>query len=189
LVCLKGTQRYEQLIAEAEEVPLGSHGVIFLPYLKGRGTPELEPSLRGAFLNLTLARSRGEMVRALIEGTSYSLAEVYDELFRLGFSASTIYASGGGSRSPLWRQILCDVLSMPLFYAGKGAPLGSAIIAAVGTGYYASIDDAVCAMAKVHDKHNPNPESAIAYHSYYERFKRTRDVWVKASHTLEVMSA
>jgi xylulokinase len=168
---------YDSLLDVAASVPAGSNGVTFLPYLAGRGTPNADPDLRGGFLNLSLAHERGELTRAVLEGTTYALAEIYEEFAALNIHVDSIFVSGGGARSALWRQIIADVLDCPVTYTGGGATLGSAIIAAVGLGFYPDIPTAAQAMVDVHAQHEPISDSAAQYRQLFAAFKQLRDAW------------
>ena len=100
---------YEILTAEAAKIPPGSEGLIFLPYLSGERTPHADPDARACFIGLTLAHTRGHMVRAIMEGVSYAMRDSLAIIQELGVPVRQIRASGGGSKSPLWRQIQADV--------------------------------------------------------------------------------
>ena len=103
------TEVYDLLAEEAEAVPAGSEGLFFLPYLSGERTPHADPDARGCFVGLTLAHSRGHLIRAIMEGVTYSMRDSLEIIEGLGVPVRQIRASGGGSRSPLWRQIQADV--------------------------------------------------------------------------------
>ena len=90
-------------------MPAGSEGLFFLPYLSGERTPHADPDARGCFVGLTLAHTRGHLIRAIMEGVTYSMRDSLEIIEGLGVPVEQIRASGGGSRSPLWRQIQADV--------------------------------------------------------------------------------
>ncbi|MGE0610079.1 MAG: xylulokinase, partial [Pirellulales bacterium] len=100
---------YHLLDAEAAQVPSGSEGLFFLPYLSGERTPHADPDARGCFIGLTLAHTRGHLTRAIMEGVTYSMRDSLEIIRGLGVPVRQIRASGGGSKSPLWRQIQADV--------------------------------------------------------------------------------
>ncbi len=102
---------YDELLAGAEAVPAGSDGLWFLPYLSGERSPHPDPLARGAFVGLTLGHDRRHLTRAVLEGVAYGLRDGLDLMREAGMPApSQIRISGGGTASPLWRQILADVL-------------------------------------------------------------------------------
>ena len=92
-----------------QAVRAGSEGLFFLPYLSGERTPHADPDARGCFVGLTLAHTRGHLIRAIMEGVTYSMRDSLAIIEGLGVPVRQIRASGGGSRSPLWRQIQADV--------------------------------------------------------------------------------
>ena len=100
------------LTKEAEAAPAGSDGLFFLPYLSGERTPHADPDARGCFVGLTLAHTRGHLVRSIMEGVTYSMRDSLEIIEGLGVPVKEIRASGGGSRSPLWRQIQADVFGV-----------------------------------------------------------------------------
>src|SRR5207237_6726051 len=104
-----GDDPYGLLNQEAAEIPPGSEGLIFLPYLSGERTPHADPDARACFIGLTLAHRRGHMVRAVMEGVAYAMRDSLEIIRELKVPVKEIRASGGGSRSPLWRQIQADV--------------------------------------------------------------------------------
>lgn len=142
---------YELLGREAEAVPPGSEGLFFLPYLSGERTPHADPRARGCFVGLTLAHGRGHLVRAVMEGVTYSLRESL-EIFRgLEVPIREIRASGGGARSPLWRQMQANVFGQRVstLNAEEGPAFGVALLAAVGAGAYKNVVEACRATIRV----------------------------------------
>lgn len=142
---------YDLLTAEAEAVRAGSEGLFFLPYLSGERTPHADPDARGCFVGLTLAHTRGHMIRAIMEGVAYSMRDSLAIIEGLGVPVEQIRASGGGSRSPLWRQIQADVFgrNVVTINTEEGPAYGVALLAAVGAGAYDTIEEACTATIKV----------------------------------------
>jgi len=140
---------YATLVADAESVPAGSGGLWFLPYLTGERSPHPDPLARGAFVGLTLAHDRRHMTRAVLEGVAFGLRDGLDLMISAGMPRpGQIRASGGGMASPLWRQILADVLGgeIATVNTSEGAAYGAALLAAVGAGWYTSVDAACAAL-------------------------------------------
>lgn len=158
---------YEALTSEASKAPVASDGLFFLPYLSGERTPHADPDARGCFIGLTLAHTRGHLVRAIMEGVAYSLRDSLEIISELGVPVTQVRVSGRGSHSGLWRQIQADVFSHSVvtLNAEQGAAFGVALLAAVGTGTFKSIQEACAATIKVVEETPFNQESA----SYYER--------------------
>ncbi len=135
---------YELLASEAEAVHAGSDGLFFLPYLSGERTPHADPDARGCFVGLTLAHTRGHLVRAIMEGVAYSMRDSLDIIRGLDVPVKQIRASGGGSRSQLWRQIQADVFGQKVvtLNAEEGPGYGVALLAAVGAGAFKDVGEA-----------------------------------------------
>jgi xylulokinase len=161
-----GGDPYETLTREAEGVTSGSEGLFFLPYLSGERTPHADPNARGCFVGLTLAHTRGHLVRAIMEGVTYSLRDSLDIIRDLGVPVKQIRASGGGSRSPLWRQIQADVFGQKVvtLNAEEGAAYGVALLAAVGGGAFRDVREACQAAIRVVKETSPN-RAAQKYHN------------------------
>jgi xylulokinase len=142
---------YEVLTDEAQDVPAGSEGLFFLPYLSGERTPHADPDARGCFIGLTVAHTRGHLVRAILEGVTYSMRDSLEIIEGLGVPVRQIRASGGGSRSPLWRQIQADVFGRKVvtINSEEGAAYGVALLAAVGAGAFKNIEEACSATIRV----------------------------------------
>jgi xylulokinase len=107
-------QGYDQLSALAAEAPPGAEGLVFLPYLSGERTPHLDPLARGAFFGLTSRHGLGHLTRAVMEGVAFSLRDSLEIMSSLGANPTQIRATGGGARSPFWRQLLADILGRPI---------------------------------------------------------------------------
>jgi xylulokinase len=142
---------YELLIEEAQNAPAGSEGLFFLPYLSGERTPHADPKARGCFVGLTVAHTRGHLIRAILEGVTYSMRDSLEIIEGLGVPVRQIRASGGGSRSACWRQIQADVFGSKVvtINSEEGAAYGVALLAAVGAGAFGSIGEACGATIRV----------------------------------------
>jgi xylulokinase len=156
---------YELLTAEAEKIAPGSQGLFFLPYLAGERTPHADPDARACFIGLTLAHGRGHMVRAIMEGVAYAMRDSLEIIRGLGVPVRQIRASGGGSRSPLWRQIQADVFGQKVvsIQAEQGPAYGVALLAAVGAGAFSSIEEACKATIRVVKETHPQ-KNAMRYY-------------------------
>ena len=142
---------FADLAASAAEVPVGSDGLFFLPYLSGERSPHPDPLARGAFVGLALGHDRRHLTRAVMEGVAFGLRDGLDLMLAAGMPApAQIRASGGGTASPLWRQILADVLDAEIATVAttEGAAYGAGLLAAVGAGWYATVDEAVAAVVR-----------------------------------------
>ena len=142
---------YEMLAHEANAIPAGSDGLMFLPYLSGERTPHFDADARGCFIGLTLAHTRGHMVRAIMEGVAYNMTHSLQIIRGLSVPVTEIRASGGGSQSGVWRQIQADCFGQPVttVTADQGPAYGAALLAAVGGGAFFSVEEACNATVKV----------------------------------------
>ncbi len=172
---------YDLLTNEAKAVPSGSEGLFFLPYLSGERTPHADPDARGCFVGLTLAHTRGHLVRSIMEGVTYSMRDSLAIIEELGVPVKQIRASGGGSRSPLWRQIQADVFGRKVVRLGseEGAAFGVALLAAVGAGAFKDIREACAATIRVVSETAPNRKAA-KYHDrafpvYQQLYRSLKD--------------
>jgi xylulokinase len=153
---------WDELTALAAPIPPGSEGLVFLPYLSGERTPYPDPLARGAFVGLTVRHGLGHMVRAVLEGVAFSLRDCF-ELVRETSPEPLreLRASGGGTNSALWKQIIADVLEVPisLTRTAEGVATGAAILAAVAAGWYPTVQAACAAMVEVTDTTEPGPDA------------------------------
>lgn len=176
---------YAALDCGVEKVPVGSGGLIFLPYLNGERTPHVNPNLSGAFFGLNLNTTRASMSRAVMEGVTYALYQCLEICRGMGLSSSVLIASGGGARSAVWRQIQADVFGIPLkaVMLEEQACLGACICAAIGCGRYADVAQAVGAMVRYHDwQIEPISGNHARYQEYYRLFK---EVYTSSADVLE----
>jgi xylulokinase len=139
-----GSDAYTALTAEAAQAPAGAEGLVFLPYLTGERTPHGSAAARGVFFGLSPRHTRGHMARAVIEGVSYALGQSFSLLRGAGVRTDCVRLTGGGARSPFWRQTIADVFDCPVAIqpADEGPAYGAALLAATGAGAFASIEDA-----------------------------------------------
>ena len=170
---LAPTMSYDELTALAASIGPGSDGLVFLPYLTGERTPHPDPLARGAFVGLTVRHGLAHMVRAVMEGVAFSLRDTF-ELVRETSPEPLrdLRASGGGTNSALWKQIIADVLDVPisLTNTAEGVATGAAILAAVGAGWYATVEDACDVMVEVADRTDPGPDAG-AYDAAYRVYR------------------
>src|SRR5690606_27404485 len=164
---------FSDLVAGAAEVEPGAEGLIFLPYLSGERTPHPDPHARGAFVGLTVRHDLRHMTRSVLEGVAYGLRDSLELMVETGMSRpQQIRASGGGTRSDLWCQILADVLGAQIATIpdAEGAAYGAASLAAVGAGWYPSVDAACAATVTVKPVAEPGEAAGFydATHPTYQ---------------------
>jgi xylulokinase len=156
---------YDALMEEAAGAPAGSQGLFWLPYLMGERTPHLDARARGGWIGVTAKHTRADLIRALIEGVSYSQKDCLDIIRELGVEVSTVRVSGGGARSPFWRQILADVFGQRVatLQTQEGSAFGAALLAMVGTGEYSSVQEACRASIRERDSIAPREAESLVY--------------------------
>ncbi len=165
---------FDDLLKEADNIPVGSEGLQYLPYLSGERTPYADPLARGAFIGLTLRHRRGHLTRAVLEGVSFGLKDIFILIQHAGLGEiNQVRASGGGIKSALWRQILASVLETELVTvnAVEGAAYGAALLAGVGVGVWPDVATACRQVIKVVDTTKPDESQAIIYRKMYPLFR------------------
>ena len=135
----------------------------------GERSPIWDTDARGVFFGLSLASTKADMVRAILEGAAFGLRHNLEAAAAAGFRARTLKCVGGGARSPVWNQIKADVTGMPILLpvAATGAPLGDALAVGVGTGVYASFAAAVARISRIQREFRPDPALAERYDRLY----------------------
>jgi xylulokinase len=166
-------QGYTKLLEPAAQVTPGSEGVIFLPYLTGERTPYPDPFARGSFIGLTIRHTMDHLTRSVLEGVAYGFRDILSLVKQTGLeNIHQIRISGGGSQSPIWRQILTDVLNVEMVTVNttEGACYGAALLAGVGTGVWNSTKEACRATVKTLSATHPQKENVSIYDSYYQDY-------------------
>lgn len=163
---------YDALMQEAATAQPGSDGLIWLPYLMGERTPVLDSLARGGWIGLTARHRRADLIRSLIEGVSYSQKDCLDIIEELGVNVTTVRASGGGAKSPFWRQILADVFAkrVTTLDTQEGSAYGAALLGMVGTGTFASVEEACSAAITETSSFQPSSSQSI-YAKGHEHYK------------------
>lgn len=164
---------FGDLVQEAETIPPGSDGLLFLPYLTGERTPHPDPLARGAFVGLTVRHGRTHLTRAVLEGVAFGLRDSFELMKGAGLTAVTqVRIAGGGAKSSLWRQILADVFDAELVTVNtaEGAAYGAALLAATGAGAFASVEDACQSAIHITGTTTPGPQSPI-YQEFYPHYR------------------
>lgn len=168
-----GADPYEYITAAAAGTPLGAEGLTFLPYLTGERTPHKDPFAKGAFIGLSLRHTRAHMARAVLEGVAFGMRDSLDIIREMGVPVEEVRASGGGARSPLWRQIQSDVNKAPLvtINVDEGPAYGAALLATVATGMYATVEEACAATIHAVDTCEPDANRSAAYDKWFAEYQ------------------
>ena len=162
---------YDQLTAEAATAAPGSQGLYWLPYLMGERTPHLDATARGGWIGVTAKHTRADLIRALIEGVSYSQMDCLQIIEQMGVEVKSVRVSGGGARSPFWRQLLADVFAKPVvtLETQEGSAHGAALLAMVGTGQFTTL--AECCKAVIREVDVCEPRSSTVYADGHEAYQ------------------
>ena len=166
---------YSEIDAAIEDTPAGAGGVLFLPYLMGERSPWWNTKARGAFVGMSAETSRGNMLRAVLEGVAMNLQLIREDLARFSPLANEINIIGGGAKSSLWRQIIADVLNTTVrktTTTDHATSLGAAIIAAVGIGLFPNFT-AARDFVRTDGVNTPNPANAALYSDKLGVFRDT----------------
>lgn len=174
---LGGGLSYDQLTDEASEIPSGSNGLLWLPYLMGERTPHLDPNARAAFVGLTASHTRAHMTRAVFEGVAFSLRDSIEIFRELGARMESVRLGGGGATSEHWRQVQADVYGMPCetIEAEEGAAFGAAILAGVGAGEWSSVDEACEMSIRTNLRIDPDEKSSRVLDANYRAYSKLYD--------------
>ncbi len=161
------------IIDEAQSAPAGSAGLVFLPYLTGERTPYPDANARGTWFGLTLRSTRGHLARSVMEGVAFALNDTFEIFREIGVPVSQVRASGGGAKSPFWRQIHADVTGHEhvTLSVDEGPALGAALLAAVGTGAYPTVADACSAAIQTVASTAPDPDAHQTYKKVYDVYR------------------
>ncbi|MEJ5312250.1 MAG: xylulokinase [Anaerolineae bacterium] len=165
---------FDDLLAPAADIPAGAEGLFFLPYLTGERTPYPDPLARAGFIGLTLRHTLPHLTRAVLEGVAFGLRDSMELVKGAGLGEiKQIRVSGGGAKSPLWRQILADVIGSELVTVNttEGGAFGAALLAAVGAGVWKTVPEACRATIKVVSATAPQPAQVKVYNDLYPLYR------------------
>lgn len=162
---------FTKLIEEAERSPLGAKGALMLPHFRGKYAPGADPLSRGAFVGLTTSHTRGDMVRAILEGLCYESAAIIEGIEEVvGYSVKSVNVVGGATRSPFWMQMKADILGKPVICieVPEAVTLGAAMLAGLGTGIYKDSNDAVKRTRSNQKVYQPDMARHKEYRTFFE---------------------
>jgi ribulose kinase len=187
----EGIGVYQLLDREAAQVPVGSDGLIVLDYFQGNRTPHTDSAARGMIWGLSLQADRGHIFRALMEGIAYGLQDIAETLARHEFAMQRIIASGGATQSRLFMQIYADVLGKPITVTreAEASLLGSAVVAAVGSGAYPDLATASQRMVQASRRYYPDLERHEEYKFFVRMYQDTYRQMRALMHTMSAKLA
>ncbi len=181
---LTGKRAFQIMDEEAEKIPHGSEGLIFLPYMAGERSPLWDANAKGVLFGLGYNKTRAHMIRAVMEGCAYALYHNIKTAKEAGVTAGTLNAMGGAANSRLWTQIKSDVTGKTINVPASdtATTLGAAILAGVGTGVYRSFREAVDRTVSVKRVHEPDIKAHEKYMKCYELYL---EIYEKLKGTME----
>ena len=167
-------ESYDDLTAQAAQIPAGADNLLWAPYLMGERTPYLDAAARGMLVGLTASHTRAHVVRAILEGVAFSLRDTFTIFEEIQVPVRSIRLGGGGARSKIWRQIQADVYghTVETVAVEEGAAYGAAILAAVGAKAWPTVDAACAAVVRVSGTTPPNAQDSSVLNRAYASYRR-----------------
>ena len=159
---------------QAAITKLGENNVFYLPYLMGERSPHNNPDARAMFIGMSMDTTRADMTQAVLEGVAFGIRDSFEVAKSLGIKIEKTKICGGGAKSPLWKKIMANVLGIPVetIESEEGPGYGGAILAAVGCGEYASVEEAADKLVKVIGVTEPDADLTAKYEAKYQKFKQ-----------------
>jgi xylulokinase len=183
----EGGVDWDYLVAEAAAAPAGSRGVMFLPHMSAAGCPVVDARSLGAFVGLSNFVSKGDMLRAIIEGLDYQFLDIVNMMESgLGMKPAKFVVVGGAVRNQFWMQNKADVVGRPIEApeVEEATPLGAAILAGIGVGLYQDEQHAFDQVYKPGKIYEPNPDLAARYAAWFKVYKQLYPALKPISHQL-----
>ena len=148
--------------------------MFYLPYLMGERSPHNDPDARACFIGMSMDTGREEMTQAVLEGVAFALRDSLEVAKSLGIHLERTKICGGGAKSALWKRIIANVMNLKVdvIASEEGPGLGGAILAAVGCGEFADVEEAAAKLVRVVDTVEPEPELAAKYEERYAKFRK-----------------
>jgi xylulokinase len=164
-----GVDPYVLMAQEAEQASPGCNGLMYLPYLMGERTPHLDPYAKGVLFGMSAKHTRNDVIRAFMEGVAYSLKDCLEIIKDMDIKVNEVRASGGGGKSPLWRQMQADMFDTDIhtINSTEGPALGAALLAGVGAGVYYDVSQACESAIKTVSIQSPIRKNTDIYNKYY----------------------
>jgi len=140
----------------------------------GERSPHNDPHARGAFIGLSMDTTRRQMTQAVLEGVVFALRDSLEVAKSLGIALSSTRICGGGAKSPLWKRMVANILNLPVetVRIEEGPAFGAAILAAVGCGEYATVEETAARLVQPDEVISPEPELAARYEKRYRLFRQ-----------------
>ena len=177
---------FTAMVESAAKSTVGANGLLFTPYLVGERTPHADGDVRGSFIGVDGTHKKYDFVRAVLEGIIYSFRDIFDIYDEAGADFDTVVAIGGGAKSPLWLQIQADIFNKKVVSLKneQGPGMGAAMLAAVGLGWFDSVQDAAKEFTEFGKEYLPDPERAARYEEMHNIYKQVYGQTAELSHQL-----
>ena len=158
---------------------LGENHVYFLPYLMGERSPHNNPNARGTFIGMTMDTTRADMYQAVLEGVGFALRDSFEVAKSLGIKIERTKICGGGAKSPLWKKIIANILGIKvdIIESEEGPGYGGAMLAAVGCGEFASVEEAADKLVKVIDTVELTAKNDVRYNQFKQIYPTVKPVF------------
>lgn len=174
-------KNYSYINKEIEKISPGSNGLIFLPYLTGINSPDLNPNAKGVFYGINISHKKAHFARSIMEGIAYLIRKNLDYLKKVNINTNKLISLGGGSKSNAWNQIKADVIGKDIIVTGEDEPtsLGAAILAAVKLGLYKDLSNAVSNLVEIRKVYNPCNDQVYKrqYKLFLDLYKRLEGIF------------
>lgn len=178
-----GRKPFDELNIPAEQIPAGSNGLMFHPYLNGELTPFNDPELRGSYTGISAGHTTAHFTRATLEGVAMSLRHCMETLYTLGVEMTRVRIIGGGAKGSLWRQIVADVLGMSMEKVKvDDSSFGTAMLAAVGIGWFHSYAEAADSCIEIDSVTTPQKETQEIYDKLFIMYKAIAEALAPVYH-------
>lgn len=180
------TDDFSDFVASAAESTVGANGLVFTPYIVGERTPYADANIRGSFIGVDGTHKRNDFVRSVLEGIIYSFADIMDIFQEKGQDFDTVVSIGGGAKSPLWLQIQADIFNKKVVSLKneQGPGLGAAMLAAVGLGWFDTVQDCAKEFVAFGDEYQPNPENVAKYAQMHKIYRKVYEATAPITHDL-----
>lgn len=164
---------FVSLLAEVAEVPVGANGLLFTPYLVGERTPHVDSTIRSSFIGIDSSHERKDFVRAVLEGITFSLNESVEIFRKHGKTIDTVISTGGGAKNEVWLQMQADIFNARIvkLQSEQGPGMGAAMLAAVGCGWFTSLNECADTFLKVDKEFLPQEHNVRLYKELFRLYK------------------
>jgi len=166
-------EAFDQFLEGVNEVPAGSNGLLFTPYIVGERTPHADSAIRGSFIGIDASHERKHFARAVLEGITFSLNESIEIFRSSGKTIDSIISIGGGAKNETWLQMQADIFNAKIekLASEQGPGMGAAMLAAYGCGWFPSLKDCAKAFIQVSKTYEPIPENVEQYKKLFSIYQ------------------